>query len=333
MPLLDSACLDYFADPSTFADTINGSLFGGLPVVDWKSLVPDDSRLAGLAKGRGELGPIEERLERDLLRRAVVKTQEGTTFAILGIENQSTQDPVMPLRVMHYDAMTLHAACRRLAREARRGSRPPDSDFLSGLPHGLKLPPVITLVIYWAPDRWTAPTSLHELLDLRDPALRPIVPDYRINLLQPCELTPERRALFRTSVGSMLNYAKCMGNRAALERLLQEDDFFRRMDEPSANLALALNAGAALRNINLETYKTTEGYDMEDAWLDAMNYNRAQGLEQGREQGLEQGREETLRRTVEAMLEMGVSRDLVANMLTTKFNMTDLQVREHLARA
>ena len=92
---------------------------------------------------------------------------------------------------------------------------------------------------------------------------------------------------------------------------------------------------------------------MEDAWLDAMNFNRAQGLEQGleegreqgleegreqgleegRKQGLEEGREETLRQTVKAMLEMGVSRTLVANMLTTKFNMTEVKARQCLARA
>ena len=327
MPKKDTACISYFSNRYIFADAINGGLFDGRQVVDGNDLQDGNARLAALlGKRGGQL--VEDRLERDLLVRAVVKCREDTTFAIFGIENQSTQDPLMPLRIMHYDALTLHTICRSLAAGPGKCAANAEANFLSRVKQGMKLPPVVSLVIYWGPDQWTAPTSLHEMLEFRDPALRRLVPNYSINLLQPYELTAKKLTRFRTSLGSMLHYAKCVGNRPALERLMTQDDFFKRMDESAARLAQALD-GSAARDI--ETYRTTEGYDMRNAWTENRELGIKQGLKQGRMEGRMEGRDDTLRQMIDALLEMGISQEALATMLTTKFNMTESQARQRLA--
>ena len=44
----------------------------------------------------------------------------------------------------------------------------PGTEFLSGLKKGDRLIPVISLVIYYSPDSWDGPRTLHEMLNWED---------------------------------------------------------------------------------------------------------------------------------------------------------------------
>ena len=56
-------------------------------------------------------------------------------------------------------------------------------EYLSGFYAGDRLMPVITLVVYFGADEWTAPLSLRGMMDVRDPRLSGFIQDYRINLI------------------------------------------------------------------------------------------------------------------------------------------------------
>lgn len=95
---------------------------------------------------------------------------------LLAIEFQSTPDPYMSVRILHYVAATYHAMTA-----TRPGRREPAS--------GKRLPPTLAVTIYNGRSRWTAPKDIfdliqpvrgrlaehqprlrHEVLDLRDQA-------------------------------------------------------------------------------------------------------------------------------------------------------------------
>lgn len=97
-------------------------------------------------------------------------------YLLLAIEFQSTADPYMSVRVLHYVASTYHAMTA--TRPRRRKLAP-----------GERLPPTLAVTIYNGRSRWTAPKDIfelilpvrgrlaenqpklrHEVLDLRDQA-------------------------------------------------------------------------------------------------------------------------------------------------------------------
>ena len=49
--------------------------------------------------------------------------------------------------------------------------------------------PVITVVIYFGADEWDAPRSLHEMFDEDSKAFLSLVPDYKLNIIAPANMT------------------------------------------------------------------------------------------------------------------------------------------------
>ena len=84
-----------------FADLFNHLLFRE-ELIDPDSLSPLDSDAIFL---HPESRTSKEKI-RDILRQAVIKKDETCTYVCLGIENQSSIDNNMPVRVILYDALT-----------------------------------------------------------------------------------------------------------------------------------------------------------------------------------------------------------------------------------
>jgi len=84
-------------------------------------------------------------------------------YLYLLIEHQSWPDPLMPLRVLEY----IQLVWAKLLREQ---------------PDRKTVPPVITLVVHHGPTGWTAPRSLHEMVEGLDqfPEIRPFVPNVEL---------------------------------------------------------------------------------------------------------------------------------------------------------
>ncbi len=104
---------------------------------------------------KAEKGELKEQ------RRDVLKTYRKQNFVICsrGIENQSTIDKYMPLRVMGYDYAT----------------------YRSQLSNKKELIPTITIVLNFSEKRWNKPTNLHGLLKLPK-GLKHLVQDYEVKV-------------------------------------------------------------------------------------------------------------------------------------------------------
>lgn len=155
------------AHNDVFADIVNGLLFKGVQVVGESELA--DEITSSVYKSSGGL----HEQNRDV---AKFWNNNSVRIAMLGVENQTQQDPDMPLRVISYDG----AAYRKQLLENRRSRRYP----------------VVTLVLYFGKSRWKKNRSLLETVDV-DERLKPYVNDYRLNLFQISYLSEEQVNYFK----------------------------------------------------------------------------------------------------------------------------------------
>ena len=161
-----------------FADIVNVLLFNGKRIVDEDALIdtPVDSAL----KLDGEIHSQY---------RDVAKYWKNSqiNIALLGLENQTVPDKLMPMRVIGYDG----AEYKKQVLEENRYK---------------KKYPVITLVLYMGYDRnWKYSNSLLDLLEV-DENLKPYVSDYKINIFEIAFLDREKINLFKSDFRMLADY-------------------------------------------------------------------------------------------------------------------------------
>lgn len=164
-----------------FADIVNVLLFDGEQVVDPDDLVEskndsyykaDDSKLHGQ--------------DRDVSK---YWTKKNVKLSLIGLENQTSSDPDMPMRIMGYDGMAYRS---QLLKENK----------------GQKRYPVITLVLYFGMDRWTKPTTLKSMFHDIDEWSKwnEYVNDYRLNLFEIAYLSEKKVNMFQSDFRIVADY-------------------------------------------------------------------------------------------------------------------------------
>ena len=122
--------------------------------------------------------------ERDVLK--LWKDSSGQKIACFGLENQSSADPLMPLRILCYDGGT----CQQQMARQRAGKH--KSSKRTGKAEDDAIVPVFTLVLYTGIDRpWNTARTLKESLTFRRPGLESMMPDGRWLIFDIGELDDE----------------------------------------------------------------------------------------------------------------------------------------------
>ena len=168
--------LEAYSD--VFADIVNGLLFHGEQVISEDHLI--DAQPFSMIKADGK---IHEQ-DRDVAKFWV--DPEGKTvnvrIAFLGMENQTSYDEDMPLRVISYDG----AAYRTQLDVKERY-------------------PVVTLVLYFGYNKWGKNRSLYDAIDIPE-KLKPYVNDYRIHVYEIAHLKEEDIRCFRSDFQVVVDY-------------------------------------------------------------------------------------------------------------------------------
>lgn len=99
-----------------------------------------------------------------------------------------------------------------------------------------RLIPVITAVIFFSPDTWDGPTQLHDLLDIKDSRLLPMIENYKIHLIAPSTLTNDKINKFRTNLREVLSFIKYSKDKNRLKALISENSRFANLDSTAAML-------------------------------------------------------------------------------------------------
>ena len=195
--------------PDVFADIVNGFLFDGKQIVDPDDLVPAD--IASQYKADG----IIRSQERD-----VSKYWRNSCFKIIayfGIENQSSPDKFMTMRIINYDG----------AEYGKQLKENKDNSF-SGLYH-----PVVTIVLYFGEKPWNYSTELLDCLDVPK-ELVPYVSNYHINLFDMNHVSAEDSAKFKSDFRHIVEFYAALNSETeyepsdeTLDHAREIADFFR----------------------------------------------------------------------------------------------------------
>lgn len=179
-----------------FADIINGTLFEGNQTIKEDELfdIPTKSQY------KADSGKLHEQ-ERDIAKRW---SKEEVVFSIIGIENQTTIDRDMVLRVIGYDGASYRS--QLLEKGATRRY------------------PVITIVLYYGKEPWSAPRNLKERLDIPD-FLDKYVSDYHINVFDISHMTDEEiDSLFHSDFKILAKFMNGMDNINEIQEKIEFPD-------------------------------------------------------------------------------------------------------------
>lgn len=146
-------------------------------------------------------------------------------------------------------------------------------EFLSGFTQDDKLTPVITITLYLGTSKWDGPRSLIEMMPQMDERIFPLINDYKINLLNPLELTDF--SMFETGLRPLFEVLKNASDERKLNALITTDDIFKKVDVETI-AAMNLFAGT-----DIEYEEKEEVINVCKAWEDHKKLGIQEGMHQG----------------------------------------------------
>ena len=258
----DTVTKDYMKQNTIFADAFNYYIYGGQQRILPGQLQELDTTEIVVPYGADDAGEPEQ-VYRDVMKSAVAMKDEYAAYLLLGIENQGDVNYAMPVKNWLYDAINYAKQVQKAAnrhRKAKDSKGHNKGEFLSGFYKEDRLIPVITLVILFSPDKWDGPTSLHEMLSVRDEHILSLVPDYQIHLITPYRLSKDELKKFHSSLREVLTFIKYSKDREKMDEAVRDN--FKKLRKEEIDV---LNYCA---NVNLKLPPGEEEVDVCKAWED-----------------------------------------------------------------
>ncbi len=276
----DNALYDFLSDNERFADLFNGAVFQGREVLKADALEEASERYV---TERQEQGQEKE----NIIRRQTdaAKQQEaaanyyrdlkkclrtGTGFAVVAIENQSTVDYTMPLRIMRYDCLDYEKQARAVTGRKDR------------------LNPVYTICLYHGTRPWKGPRNLRDMMDFGgDTELREaLFHDYPMTLVDVNDL--QNPALFKTELRLLLETLAVRGDGEAMKRLFEQEEF-ANVSVETARVIAGMTDNKELVE-KLETSSGKEAVNMCKAYEEQKRYWTKKGERKGERRGERRGK-------------------------------------------
>ena len=265
-----------------FADILNVLLFNGRDVVEESTLT--DALPMSMLKIDGRV----RSQERDI---AKYWRKSKINVALFGLENQTTPNKLMPLRVLGYDGA-----------EYVKQSRKENIDKAKY--------PVITLVLYLGYEKeWNYPKTLFEVLDI-DEDIKPYVNDFKINLFEIAYLDKEKINLFKSDFRILADYLYQM---RVNKDYIADETTIEHVEE-----LLTLMSAMTGDNRFEETINDLKGKEKINM-CEVLDRVEARGIEKGIEQGVKRGTINTLISLVNDGILSSYEAALRANMSVEDF--------------
>ena len=270
----DSKAKEYLSDNTRFSEICNYVLFDGEKVIKPEDLKECDTTEVLSVFGIDKKQIVKQKW-RDLLKRVSVKHTGQMYVILIGAEAQTDIHYAMPVKTMIYDALNYGEQVNEAKKRHRKNRDYRSSDeFLSGFTLDDKLTPVITITLYLGTTQWDGPRSLAEMMPQMDERILPFINDYRINLLNPLEITDFSK--FETGLRPLFELLKNASDEEKLNELITKDDTFTRVDVETV-AAINLFVGTDIKYDEKE-----EVVNMCKAWDDHKKRGIQEGMKQGR---------------------------------------------------
>ena len=278
----DSKAKEYLSDNTRFSEICNYVLFDGEKVIKPEDLKECDTTEVLSVFGIDKKQIVKQKW-RDLLKSVSVKHTGEMYVILIGAEAQTDIHYAMPVKTMIYDALNYGEQVNEAKKRHRKNKDYRSSDeFLSGFTLDDKLTPVITITLYLGTTQWDGPRSLAEMMPQMDERILPFINDYRINLLNPLEITDFSK--FETGLRPLFELLKNASDEEKLNELITKDDTFTRVDVETV-AAINLFVGTDIKYDEKE-----EVVNMCKAWDDHKKRGIQEGMQRGMQQGMQQGR-------------------------------------------
>ena len=270
----DSKAKEYLSDNTRFSEICNYVLFDGEKVIKPEDLKECDTTEVLSVFGIDKKQIVKQKW-RDLLKRVSVKHTGQMYVILIGAEAQTDIHYAMPVKTMIYDALNYGEQVNEAKKRHRKNKDYRSSDeFLSGFTLDDKLTPVITITLYLGTTQWDGPRSLAEMMPQMDERILPFINDYRINLLNPLEITDFSK--FETGLRPLFELLKNASDEEKLNDLITKDETFTRVDVETV-AAINLFVGTDIKYDEKE-----EVVNMCKAWDDHKKLGIQEGIQQGR---------------------------------------------------
>ena len=268
-----------FDDPKIVSDIFNYLTFRNRPAVSLNNIQHLDGE---------QVTVVGKKLDRRIRDRLwlVSFTFAGHDYQlILGIELQSAISYDMPVRVMHYDALSyahqvkVHEAQHRLKADLSDGA------FLSGITIDDKLIPVVTVVIYFGKKPWDGAAKLSDMLVIAPcQSIRALIHAPVMHLIDPHRLSAQQLIRFESELREVLAFIKYAEDR---RKLMQFLDRYCKKRTISGN---AVNVINAFTKAKIKRVQHKEKVKMCQAIIELKQIAREEGRKEGRREGKIEGK-------------------------------------------
>ena len=241
----------YLSKNEHYSDLLNAVLFNGEQKVLPETLKNvSTNEINQILK---EDGTTYYEVNRDILKQGIFKSDGKDVYCLFGVENQTNVDLRMPIRIMEYDALAYKEQVKNLKPNTN------DSvEFLSHMSRSDKLITIITLVFNLSNAEWNGPRSPHDMLATNHEELLKYIPEYKLNLVSPYEMSDEEGM-----------YKPVTGNKE-----------YKRLDRETVQVIRAHT------KLELEINEKEEVIDMCKAIEDMKATSRREGKVEGKEETL-----------------------------------------------
>ena len=284
---------EYMGDTEVFADVFNHMIYQGRKIINPKNLKELDTAKMIIPYG-ADGAEVPYQKYRDVFKVLCAMEDENAVYLLLGVENQSTVHYAMPVKNMVYDSLEYAAQVQKsesshrvaMRKKVPNEKKPDPAEFLSGFYREDRLLPIITVVVYFGADSWDAPRSLHEMLVVQDEKILSLVPDYRINLIAPGEMSEEELEHFTSNFHEVMQFIKYSKDAEKLSRLVEDNAAFETMDRK------AVRVMEEMTGMKIEKEDEEEKVNVCKAIQGIEERGRIAGLAEGRAAGRAVGRSE-----------------------------------------
>ena len=299
---IDTITKDYMKKNAVFADAFNYFVYGGRQVIKAENLRELDTTELAIPFGNRNEAAVQK--FRDLLKAAILMEDDKAAYLILGVENESDVRYAEPVKTILYDSLQYSKQVQQTAarhREAKDRKGHNNGEFLSGFYREDKLTPVVTLVILFSSEEWDGPRTLHEMMSTQDPEILNYAADYRLNLIEPAEMSTEDLARLRSSLRAVLGFIKYSNDGDALDAFLASESSLRSLDVEAARVI------KMCAKTEIEFDENAEVIDVCKAEQQMKEKAKREGMIEGLTEGLiegeRKGRLETLCETIKNVME------------------------------
>lgn len=247
--------------PDVFADIINVLIYEGKRIVK-----PEELRTTNIKSQYKASDDVLHEEERDTLK----EWDNGKGYKVLfGIENQTTKDKKMPLRVIAYDGASYRS--QMLKKDSKEFCK------------------VITLVLHFGNNHWKDDKELQEIINKKSGEEKSFQ-NYKLNIFEIAYLTEEQINMFQSDFGIIADYF--VKRRKGYETI-ENHKPIKHVDEMLKFMRVFAEDE---RFLQLNIKKDEKGEVTMCTILDnAINKGIEQGIERGITQGISMGEDATLK--------------------------------------